>query len=58
MKIQLQKVDKTKFTENPDLNWASKNITSLMNQYIDGNYIAVFSFLLIKAQRKGLALFR
>ena len=53
MKIQLQKSGiETKFTENPDLNWASKNITSLMNQYIDGNYIAVFPFCSSKHKEK------
>ena len=53
MKIQLQKSGiSTNFTENPDLNWAVKNVQSLMNQYIDGNYIAIFPFCSSKHKNK------
>ena len=53
MKIQLQNSGiSTNFTENPDLNWAVKNVQSLMNQYIDGNYIAIFPFCSSKHKNK------
>ena len=59
MKVQLQKSGiETKFTENPDLSWASKNIKNLMNQYIDGNYIAVFPFCSSKHKEKVWPYFR
>ena len=53
MKIQLEKSGiSTNFTGNPDLNWAIKNVKSLMNQYIDGNYIAIFPFCSSKHKNK------
>ena len=53
MKIQLEKSGiSTNFTRNPDLNWAVKNVKSLMNQYIDGNYIAIFPFCSSKHKNK------
>ena len=45
MKVQLQKsLIQTKYTENLDLTWAFKNIKPLINQHIDGKYIAIFPF--------------
>ena len=53
MKIQLEKSGiNTSFTENPDLSWAVKNVKSLMNQYIEGNYIAIFPFCSSKHKNK------
>ena len=53
MKIQLEKSGiSTNHTENPDLTWAIKNIQSLMNQYIEGNYIALFPFCSSKHKDK------
>ena len=45
MRIQLEKsgIDTT-FTESPDLSWAVKSVKSLMNQYIEGDYISIFPF--------------
>ena len=53
MKIQLEKSGiSTNYTENPDLTWAIKNVQSLMNQYIEGNYIAIFPFCSSKHKDK------
>ena len=53
MKIQLEKSGiSTNYTENPDLTWANKNVQSLMNQYIEGNYIALFPFCSSKHKDK------
>ena len=53
MKIQLEKSGiNTNFTENPDLSWAIRNVQSLMNQYIEGNYIAIFPFCSSKHKAK------
>ena len=53
MKIQLEKSGiKTNFTENPDLKWAIRNVKSLMNQHIEGNYIAIFPFCSSKHKGK------
>jgi len=53
MKIQLEKSRiNTNFTENPDLSWAIKNVQSLMNQYIEGDYIAIFPFCSSKHKAK------
>ena len=53
MKIQLEKSGiSTNYTENPDLTWAIKNVQSLMNQYIEGNYIALFPFCSSKHKDK------
>ncbi len=53
MKIQLQKSSiVTNFTENLDLSWAIKNIKPLINQHIDGEYIALFPFSSEKHKNK------
>ena len=53
MKIQLEKSGiSTNYTENPDLTWAIKNVQNLMNQYIEGNYIALFPFCSSKHKDK------
>ena len=53
MKIQLEKSGiSTNYTENPDLTWAIKNVKSLMNQYIEGSYIALFPFCSSKHKDK------
>ena len=45
MRIQLEKSGiNTTFTERPDLSWAVKSVKSLMNQYIEGDYISIFPF--------------
>ena len=38
--------------KKPDLTWAIKNVQSLMNQYIEGNYIALFPFCSSKHKNK------
>ena len=53
MKIQLEKSGiNINHTEKPDLTWAIKNVKSLMNQYIEGNYIALFPFCSSKHKDK------
>ena len=53
MKIQLEKsLIKTKYTENLDLTWALKNIKPIINQHIDGEYIAIFPFSSEKHKNK------
>ena len=53
MKIQLQKsLIKTKYTENLDLTWALKNIKPIINQHIEGKYIAIFPFSSEKHKNK------
>ena len=53
MKIQLQKsLIKIKYTENLDLTWAFKNIKPIINQHIDGKYIAIFPFSSEKHKNK------
>ena len=53
IKIQLEKSGiNTSFTEKPDLSWAIKNVKSLMNQYIEGDYIALFPFCSSKHKDK------
>ena len=53
MKIQLQKsLIKIKYTENLDLTWALKNIKPIINQHIDGEYIAIFPFSSEKHKNK------
>ena len=53
MKIQLQKsLIKIKYTENLDLSWALKNIKPIINQHIDGEYIAIFPFSSEKHKNK------
>ena len=53
MKIQLEKSGiNTSFTDKPDLSWAVKNVQSLMNQYIEGNYIVLFPFCSSKHKNK------
>ena len=53
MKVQLEKSGvEPNFTEKPDLGWAIKNIKNLMNQYIEGNYIAIFPFCSSKHKSK------
>ena len=53
MKIQLEKSGiNTIYTDKPDLSWAVKNVQSLMNQYIEGNYIVLFPFCSSKHKDK------
>ena len=53
MKIQLQKsLIKIKYTENLDLTWALKNIKPIINQHIDGKFIAIFPFSSEKHKNK------
>ena len=53
MKIQLEKSGlKIKFTKSPDLKWAIINMTSLTNQYFEGNYILIFPFCSPKHKKK------
>ncbi len=53
IKIQLEKSGiNTSFTEKPYLSWAIKNVKSLMNQYIEGDYIALFPFCSSKHKDK------
>ena len=53
MAIQLEKSGiNINFTNKPDLSWAIKNVQSLMNQYIEGNYIAIFPFCSSKHKDK------
>ena len=43
---------KIKYTENLDLTWALKNIKPIINQHIDGKYIAIFPFSSEKHKNK------
>ena len=53
MEIQLKKsgID-TEFTKNIDLNWATTDISRLLKQYANNEYILLFPFCSIKHQNK------
>ena len=59
MEIQLKKsgVD-TEFTKNIDLNWATTDISRLLKQYANNEYILVFPFCSVKHQKKKWPYFK
>ena len=59
MEIQLKKsgID-TEFTKNIDLNWATTDISRLLKQYVNNEYILLFPFCSIKHQNKKWPYFR
>ena len=59
MEIQLKKsgVD-TEFTKNIDLNWATTDISRLLKQYANNEYILLFPFCSVKHQNKKWPYFR
>jgi len=59
MEIQLKKsgID-TEFTKNIDLNWATTDISRLLKQYANNEYILLFPFCSIKHQNKKWPYFR
>ena len=59
MEIQLKKsgID-TEFTKNIDLNWATTDISRLLKQYANNDYILLFPFCSIKHQNKKWPYFR
>ena len=60
MENQLKKTGLiTKNTRKPNLQWAVKNISSLINRHFEGKYILIFPFSSSKNKKKELAvLFR
>ena len=59
MEIQLKKsgVD-TEFTKNIDLDWATTDISRLLKQYANDEYILLFPFCAVKHQNKKWPYFR
>ena len=59
MEIQLKKsgID-TQFTKNIDLNWATTDISRLLKQYANNEYILFFPFCSVKHQNKKWPYFR
>ena len=59
MEIQLKKsgID-TEFTKNIDLNWATTDISRLLKQYANNEYILLFPFCSVKHQNKKWPYFR
>ena len=59
MEIQLKKsgVD-TEFTKNIDLNWATTDISRLLKQYTNDEYILIFPFCSVKHQKKKWPYFK
>ena len=59
MEIQLKKsgID-TEFTKNIDLNWATTDISRLLKQYTNNEYILLFPFCSVKHQNKKWPYFR
>ena len=59
MEIQLKKsgID-TEFTKNIDLNWATTDISRLLKQYTNNEYILLFPFCSIKHQNKKWPYFK
>jgi len=59
MEIQLKKsgID-TEFTKNIDLNWATTDISRLLKQYANNEYILVFPFCSVKHQKKKWPYFK
>ena len=54
MEQQLERsgISDRKFTKKPDLNWALKNIGSIINQNFEGKYILIFPFCSPKLHKK------
>ena len=59
MEIQLKKsgID-TEFTKNIDLNWATTDISRLLKQYANNEYILLFPFCSVKHQNKKWPYFK
>ena len=59
MEIQLKKsgID-TQFTKNIDLNWATTDISRLLKQYANNEYILIFPFCSVKHQKKKWPYFK
>ncbi len=59
MEIQLKKsgVD-TEFTKNIDLDWATTDVTRLLKQYANNEYILIFPFCSVKHQKKKWPYFK
>ena len=59
MEIQLKKsgVD-TEFTKNIDLDWATTDISRLLKQYTNNEYILIFPFCSVKHQKKKWPYFK
>ena len=59
MEIQLKKsgID-TEFTKNIDINWATTDISRLLKQYANNEYILLFPFCSVKHQNKKWPYFR
>ena len=59
MEIQLKKsgID-TEFTKNIDLNWATTDISRLLKQYANNEYILLFPFCSVKHQKKKWPYFK
>ncbi len=59
MEIQLKKsgID-TEFTKNIDLNWATTDISRLLKQYTNNEYILLFPFCSVKHQNKKWPYFK
>ena len=59
MEIQLKKSGvNTEFTKNIDLDWATTDISRLLKQYANNEYILLFPFCSIKHQNKKWPYFR
>ena len=59
MEIQLKKSGiGTEFTKNIDLNWATTDISRLLKQYTNNEYILLFPFCSVKHQNKKWPYFR
>ena len=53
MEVQLKKSGiETEYTKNIDLSWATENITRLVKQYANGEYILLFPFCSAKLKHK------
>ena len=59
MEIQLKKsgID-TEFTKNIDLNWATTDISRLLKQYANNEFILIFPFCSVKHQKKKWPYFK
>ena len=60
MKIQLSRsgISKTLYTKKPDLSWALKNISNLINQNFNKKYILIFPFCSGKSNKKQWPYFK
>tara|TARA_S200000501_G_scaffold373884_1_gene422116 strand:- start:471 stop:1406 length:936 start_codon:yes stop_codon:yes gene_type:complete len=54
MELQLERsgISERKFTKKPDLSWALKNISSIINQNFEGKYILIFPLCSPKLHKK------